>query len=90
MEYFKDRCGVLTTTTASITCVDKLNPKTGVSGKFDYSSIGNFYKFKTVPEWLPIAMTRFIMSRKMFTYPNIIPIKFSLMTDQCPKTCGKV
>ncbi|PAV65218.1 hypothetical protein WR25_20738 [Diploscapter pachys] len=28
-----ERCGVSTTTTASITCVDKLNPTTGVSGR---------------------------------------------------------
>ncbi|PAV79570.1 hypothetical protein WR25_05072 [Diploscapter pachys] len=53
------RCGVSTTTTASITCVDKLNPTTGVSDCPGMASYCNDTAY------------------------------YDLMTDQCPKTCGR-
>ncbi|PAV92195.1 hypothetical protein WR25_15269 [Diploscapter pachys] len=53
------RCDVSTTTIASSTCVDKLNPKTGVSD-----------------------------CPRMASYCNNT-IYYDLITDQCPKTCGR-
>ncbi|PAV75246.1 hypothetical protein WR25_19840 [Diploscapter pachys] len=79
------RCGVSTTTTASSTCVDKLNPNTGVSGRCGVSATTTA-SITCVDKLNP--KTGVSDCPRMASYCNNAAY-YDLMTDQCPKTCGR-
>ncbi|PAV69776.1 hypothetical protein WR25_17465 [Diploscapter pachys] len=80
------RCSTTATTTASSTCVDKLNPNTGVSGRCGASATTTASS-TCVDKLNP--NTGVSDCPGMASYCSNTAY-YDVMTDQCPKTCGKI